>query len=261
MLFMPIKNTFIHFCRYDNSESQRRRSTSAPPRVVFKENNVGNQHRSGGQSVSKQSRNSSHWMEQEEKLKDEHVLKEFASIARRERWVSWSMRISQRNKRLLQCWQSLTHRLTTAAAKPRIAVIISRRSFNNIVQHFIRYVDLFRFHAFSIFRPSGSDKVEIWLREWMKHAPSISMILKAAENFNNLCRQCQVLLRLPGGNMYGLPWSPSFPVARLHAQAAHDCAIPTEKQRLLCLGKDVVEETLGEANIMPGDLLIIISKE
>lgn len=241
-----IKHTFIHF---DILEKPKRRCKSAPPNLF------------------------AHCMQEEKKQPcrkkikrsrktviaddDEHALREFAAQARADLWYILARRLLRKNQRAAMHWSRLSAAIVIAFSTPKKRATLTRQAFEFVARSGASWDDFVSFHKIGIMKCKHEDSVEIWISDDLMTSPKMRMLLDASQKFMELLRKCQAVLWLPQNVPLAFPWSHDYPIATLQAKAFLACGIHPREQRVMRRKQSISQATLGEAGILPGDIIDI----
>lgn len=240
----PIKYTFVHFAFSERCEV--RRAQSAPPTAFF--------HHVAPAGKKRKELATPRVAEPDEN----DVLREFAAQARAERWPFLAERMISRRCEIAWRWNRIARALPAKDLEPVRRATLSGRAFTHVLQYAMRSpLDLIHFHRAAVLRATGGS-FEVWATDAIAQATKVRNLIRAAEHFGILARRCQIMLHLPNGQMFVLPWQPDFPIGALQGKAFCECGLPPDRQRLQCMGQDIQSATVGGSGVLPGDVIDVM---
>ena len=250
-----VKNTFLQFTidRFEINPPNRKRSTSAPPNVIFSNDapsprSTNAKPRKHGQSM---------------KIDDGAVLDEFASLARAECWPMMAQKMIERQKRITESWEHLKTKLLESAPrkkKQKKRFAVTKRQFFNAVP-WVDPVTLLRARANKSIRPNGEDVMEFWASDVELVTESITSLFSIFVHFVDLTKQRQVMLVLPCGTTIVVPFQRKMYMDNLIAKIKAESPKLFHGQRLICLGQELKgSNVLGDFDVQPGDVISVIFK-
>ena len=188
------------------------------------------------------------------------ALREYAARARAERWALWVKRVVARRCDVAWRWNRMVRGMPRKPV-PRIRACVSARMLLHLVQYAMRPADLIIFFAVHVLRKNGN-QIEVWASDVQLRAGKIKRLLVVAEYFLLLAARGEIMLHIPSHDCtIQMQWDKNLAVSELQWKAAGKCGVPTERQMVQFLGREVQGRVLGDVGVLPGDAIEIMLRD